>query len=38
VLLVRDRRRLNAFYGPPTLDEEIEKEVGALRERQDSPT
>ena len=38
VLMVRDRGRLNTFYGPPTLEEEIEKEVGALRERQDSPT
>lgn len=38
VLMVRDRGRLNTFYGPPSLEEEIEKEVGALRERQDSPT
>ena len=38
VLMVRDRERLNTFYGPPTLEEEIDKEVGALRERQDSPT
>ena len=38
VLVVRDRGRLNTFYGPPSLEEEIEKEVGTLRERQDSQT
>ena len=37
-LMIRDRGRLNTFYGPPTLEEEIEKEVGALHERRDRPT
>lgn len=35
LLLARgDHARLNAFYGPPSLDEEIAREVSALDERQ----
>ena len=29
VLFVFDRRRLNAYYGPLTVDEEIQVELGA---------
>jgi TRAP-type C4-dicarboxylate transport system permease small subunit len=32
----RDHARLNTLYGPPSLDEEIDREIGALQERQDS--
>jgi hypothetical protein len=29
----RDHERLNVLYGPPSLDEEIDREVGALQAR-----
>jgi TRAP-type C4-dicarboxylate transport system permease small subunit len=32
LLLVRDRERLNVLYGPPTLDEEIEREMAGAVE------
>jgi TRAP-type C4-dicarboxylate transport system permease small subunit len=34
LLLRRDLRRINTLYGPPSLDEEIDREVGALEARQ----
>jgi TRAP-type C4-dicarboxylate transport system permease small subunit len=33
-LLLSDRARLNLFYGPLTLDEEIEAEMGTVLERE----
>ena len=36
LLMLRDRAALNRLYGPPSLDEEIATEVGALLERQGS--
>ncbi len=36
-LLLADRRRLNRLYGPLTLDEEIESEVGTMLERGAKP-
>jgi hypothetical protein len=33
-LLLSDRARLNLFYGPLTLDEEIEAEMGTILERE----
>lgn len=33
LLVRRDHSKLNRLYGPPSLDEEIEREVGALEER-----
>lgn len=33
-LLLSDRARLNLFYGPLTLDEEIEAEIGTILERE----
>ena len=33
-LLLSDRARLNLFYGPLTLDEEIEAEMGSILERE----
>ena len=36
ILMLRDRAALKPLYGPPSLDEEIATEVGALLERQGS--
>jgi TRAP-type C4-dicarboxylate transport system permease small subunit len=36
LLLVRDRERLNVLYGPPTLDEEIERETAGTLDVQEA--